>query len=594
MEEEAFNNKREVAFDVSGAKEEIFLSTAQTRYHVVRVAAVLKGWNCDDGDRDDVPQTFHGCACKTASASQAPRVAPQLLWHDKSVTPDAIRRLEFYQRINHFPGMNAVARKAVLFRRLMKVRRKHVLPALQAIVDAQSSGHSSEVPATGNTSKCIQRVQSGGAGAGRGIAADEVSAPVYRALEASLAAFYPESFSTLTDTAALQQHVLRSTEARRGDGSAVFYIIKPNVSCEGKGIRVTPSPLDDLTEEEVQKTGESIVQLYIDRPLLLDGKKFDLRIYVLLTLVCPPPKARPSLRSALATPTESNSAAEAGIEKGALDKDSEALRGIRLYVHRRGLVRVCALPYEAPTSRNRSQCGVHLTNYAVNKKLDEFEVAEPEAQSDAATSSSSAGFCGSGNKRDLQFVESFVNALPASEVDDTALRERCGCSGSAASRWECVQHLMDECILMTILSGVESMRREYSGAVDRGRAGLDGSIVGACFELLGFDILLRAKTLQPVLMEVNHSPSLFCDTAFDFALKREVMGDTLHLIGSQTARARDCETKGRYEKAVKALRRRKEEDILAGTGWRRLLPSDKWSEEERAKYATLMKLCGSL
>jgi len=60
-----------------------------------------------------------------------------------------------------------------------------------------------------------------------------------------------------------------------------IYIIKPDAGCQGRGIFLT------RTFDNVPQSESVVAQLYIARPLLLDGFKFDLRVYVFVSSVKP-------------------------------------------------------------------------------------------------------------------------------------------------------------------------------------------------------------------------------------------------------------------------------------------------------------------
>ena len=51
-----------------------------------------------------------------------------------------------------------------------------------------------------------------------------------------------------------------------------------------------------------------------------------------------------------------------------------------------------------------------------------------------------------------------------------------------------------------------------------------------CFELLGFDILIDSN-LSPLLLEVNLSPSLTCDSKLDQRIKSSLIADLFNLAG---------------------------------------------------------------
>ena len=59
------------------------------------------------------------------------------------------------------------------------------------------------------------------------------------------------------------------------------WICKPAASAQGKGIFIT----NDINE--IPDRVQSVVCEYVAKPLLIDGYKFDLRIYVALTSINP-------------------------------------------------------------------------------------------------------------------------------------------------------------------------------------------------------------------------------------------------------------------------------------------------------------------
>jgi hypothetical protein len=76
-----------------------------------------------------------------------------------------------------------------------------------------------------------------------------------------------------------------------------------------------------------------VVQRYVAKPHLIDGFKYDLRIYVNVVGISP----------------------------------------LRVYVHKHGLARFATVPYQSPQPNNMNNMCMHLTNYAINKESDEFE-----------------------------------------------------------------------------------------------------------------------------------------------------------------------------------------------------------------------------
>lgn len=113
-----------------------------------------------------------------------------------------------------------------------------------------------------------------------------------------------------------------------------FFILKPEASCQGKGIFLV-NKIEDVNPNE-----RYVAQEYIKDPLLIDGLKFDLRIYVLVT-GCNP---------------------------------------LRVYIHDQGLVRLATEAFSSPCALNMQDMCMHLTNYAINKNSSKFVFNEdPDA-----------------------------------------------------------------------------------------------------------------------------------------------------------------------------------------------------------------------
>ena len=75
-----------------------------------------------------------------------------------------------------------------------------------------------------------------------------------------------------------------------------------------------------------------VVQTYIKNPLLIDGLKFDLRVYALVT-DCDP---------------------------------------LRIFIFKEGLGRFATAAYVKPTDENIENTFMHLTNYSLNKHSEDF------------------------------------------------------------------------------------------------------------------------------------------------------------------------------------------------------------------------------
>jgi len=120
-----------------------------------------------------------------------------------------------------------------------------------------------------------------------------------------------------------------------GEKKTRTYIVKPEAECQGRGIFLTREL------QAIPLGARYVVQRYIHKPYLIEGLKFDMRIYVLVT-GCDP---------------------------------------LRIFVHEEGLARFATEPYVPPFPSNLADTCMHLTNYAINKDNSKF-VYNTDAQRD--------------------------------------------------------------------------------------------------------------------------------------------------------------------------------------------------------------------
>jgi len=141
-----------------------------------------------------------------------------------------------------------------------------------------------------------------------------------------------------------QQRPALTARAEAGTEGMLF-IVKPNNGSGGQGISVTT----DLASM-ADRTG-TIVQRYIDRPYLVDGRKGHLRIYVLIT------QAEP----------------------------------LRAYIYREGIVRFAPEPYD-PSPDRLSDISMHVTNTALHEGHPGLVISQDPEKDDEGVIWSLTGF----------------------------------------------------------------------------------------------------------------------------------------------------------------------------------------------------------
>ncbi len=172
----------------------------------------------------------------------------------------------------------------------------------------------------------------------------------------------PEEYDFIPQTWLLPAEWCDFKSQFTGTGADTF-ILKPEALSQGKGIFLVSS------WEKVNTAERYIAQRYVTNPYLIEGLKFDLRIYVLI-YGCDP---------------------------------------LRIFLYKEGLARLATEQYVPPDSKNMENLYMHLTNYAINKNNENFVFNTDPTRTDV------------GHKRSLTFVWKYIDEHGG---DSKALRER--------------------------------------------------------------------------------------------------------------------------------------------------------------------------
>eukprot|EP01138_Halocafeteria_seosinensis_P005460 gb/GECG01005582.1/.p1 GENE.gb/GECG01005582.1/~~gb/GECG01005582.1/.p1 ORF type:complete len:1126 (+),score=144.66 gb/GECG01005582.1/:1-3378(+) len=395
-----------------------------------------------------------------------------LYWTDTSVSTERLIRAERHQKLNHFPGMLKICRKTPLARMMKKMSR--LFPQ------------------------------------------------EYRFFPKSWV--LPEEWSDFKSQFALR--IGDDGRPQRPKKNRTF-IIKPDAGTQGKGI----SLVRDVNT--VNQNESSVAQKYVSKPFLIEGKKFDLRLYVLVTSVAP----------------------------------------LRAFLFQDGLVRLCSRKYVPPKRSNLKKTKVHLTNYAINKfskednpsKEEEAEYAEDSARPDRGVKRSVVwlrqwlddnGYDSEAMWKRIadmtvklllpsipELSHTYLSAIGSSRRSNSSSRggDQTGSNNNGIAPSENVH------------SSISGMWTRVGGAPIRGGIGVGVNsrsnqknkkieVNSSCFEILGVDILLDYK-LNPWLIEVNHSPSFTCDSPLDRAIKTRLIRETLALTKLRASDQRNMQQK---------------------------------------------------
>jgi hypothetical protein len=324
----------------------------------------------------------------------------------------------------------------------------------------------------------------------------------------------------------LEAFTLAITEACKAvPGAPSLWILKPAAAQCGGGIRIFDAACGTMPAD--MGRAPAVVCAYIHPPYLLDGLKFDLRLYVLVTCWQP---------------------------------------HLTAYVHRSGIVRRATEPYSLDDLSCRQ---AHLTNFAVNKTSPNFVVDEGSAESS------------------IWALEAFRHRLESEIGSDAASRVWAGVDdlisktllAAAPTMCERAAEVDREALSCEALScealSCEALSSSARSATSNGAAPpRRGGSTHQCFQLFGFDVMLD-RDARPYLLEVNGDPGLRTESAIFLLINALMLADLLNLVGvRRPPQERSGAVAGDSTEPEEVMAAEEADRYEHQTGWRRLLPAE--------------------
>ncbi|XP_042685555.1 tubulin polyglutamylase TTLL6 isoform X3 [Centrocercus urophasianus] len=197
---------------------------------------------------------------------------------------------------------------------------------------------------------------------------------------------------------------------------------------------------------------------------------------------------------------------------------------------------------------------MHLTNYAINKRNANF------VQDDTM-----------GSKRKLSTLNAWM-------MDN---------SYNTTKLWEDIEDI----IIKTLISAHPVVKHNYQSCFPNHTTSC------ACFEILGFDILLD-RNLKPWLLEVNHSPSFTTDSHLDREVKDALLFDTINLINVHACSKRKAMEEDKQQAKERLLQAhrsprvsRHEEAESSQAAW--LSEAEDYENSHLGSYRRIYPACGT-
>ena len=259
-----------------------------------------------------------------------------------------------------------------------------------------------------------------------------------------------------------------------------LWIVKPVNLSRGRGVHLLKgeNEFKHLYKKSTQLSlPQYLISRYIDRPHLLNNKKYDLRIYVLIASFTP----------------------------------------LRVYLYNNGLVRFATEDYKRG---NYDNIFIHLTNYSINKNNENYKSNQnlKEQQCDLYPREETEVTEAEGG---IEYYENGDDNIPDDDSNKWSLIEYRN-NFKKIGRGDIMDMIWSQ-IEAIVVKTVISVSTEYYKNIFPNK-------INNTFELYGFDILIDEK-FKAWLIEVNVNPSLHCTSPLDLSIKTDLISDIFNVVG---------------------------------------------------------------
>ena len=302
----------------------------------------------------------------------------------------------------------------------------------------------------------------------------------YRRLFPDMYNYAPATFILPTDGPDFEVEYKKNRKA--------LWIVKPVNLSRGRGIHLLKgeSEYRNLYKKSTQlNLPQYLISRYIDKPHLLNNKKYDLRLYVLVASFTP----------------------------------------LRIYLYNNGLVRFATEDYQKGDLDN---VYIHLTNYSINKNNLKYKSNNniKQQQCEIFPREETEGTEAEGGLEGELF-----NIEEGEENEDDNIAD------DDSNKWSLIEYrnhfkkIGKNNIMDLIWSQIESIVTKTIISVSKEfYKNIFPNKLNNEFELYGFDILID-ENFRAWIMEVNVNPSLHCTSPLDLSIKTDLISDIFNVVG---------------------------------------------------------------